>query len=124
MKRSFSVLVVEKSDVVRRLTKRLLKNEGLQVLEAPDAPGALALLFKPENHVDLVIIGEIGSRERGPSAFGRPLGGTSAAYGCERSTGMIGATLSGGTPIAARGCKPRPDRRGGVRQLGARKELR
>lgn len=64
MKRSFTVLVVEKSDVVRRLTKRLLKKEGLHVLEAPDAPTALAVLFQPEHHVDLVVIGEIGSPER------------------------------------------------------------
>jgi CheY-like chemotaxis protein len=58
---SYTVLVVEQADVVRRITKRTLCQEGCRVLEAANAPEALALLAMAETHVDLVLIGAVGS---------------------------------------------------------------
>jgi len=54
---SYTVLVVEQADVVRRITKRTLRQQGCRVLEAANAPEALALLAMAETHVDLVLIG-------------------------------------------------------------------
>ena len=65
MATSYTVLVVERADLVRRTIKRVLAQRGCRVLEAADATGALAVLATPEMRVDLVLIGAVGSLERG-----------------------------------------------------------
>jgi DNA-binding NtrC family response regulator len=62
---SYTVLVVEQADVVRWITKRTLSRQGCRVLEAANAPEALALLAMAETHVDLVLIGAVGSLDSG-----------------------------------------------------------
>jgi hypothetical protein len=61
---SYTVLVVEQTDVVRRITRRELAEGGCRVLEAANADEALAYLRRPDTHIDLVLIGAIGSVER------------------------------------------------------------
>jgi hypothetical protein len=61
---SYTVLVVEQTDVVRRITKRTLSQQGCRVLEAANATDALAFLGRPDTHIDLILIGAIGSVER------------------------------------------------------------
>jgi hypothetical protein len=61
---SYTVLVVEQADVVRRITTRKLAESGCRVLEAANANEALAVLRTPDTHVDLVLVGAIGSVER------------------------------------------------------------
>ena len=56
----YTILVVERTDVVRRLTKRTIARSGCRVLEAASAAEALAVLARPEIQVDLVLIGAIG----------------------------------------------------------------
>lgn len=62
---TYAVLVVERSDLVRRTIKRVLAGRGCRVLEAADATDALSVLATPEMHVDLVLIGAVGPLERG-----------------------------------------------------------
>ncbi len=57
---SYTVLVVDKADLVRRTTKRILAKKGCRVLEAADAPSALAVLATHQADVDLVLIGTVG----------------------------------------------------------------
>ena len=64
MATSYTVLVVEQTDVVRRIARRELAEGGCRVLEAANANEALAFLRKPDTHIDLVLIGAIGSVER------------------------------------------------------------
>lgn len=61
MAHSYTVLVVERTDFVRRVTTRTLAESGCQVLEAASADEALALLERPDTQVDLVLIGAVGS---------------------------------------------------------------
>ena len=53
---SYTVLVVDKADLVRRTTNRILTKEGYRVLEAADAKEALMVLAMPQAHVDLVLV--------------------------------------------------------------------
>jgi CheY-like chemotaxis protein len=62
---SYTVLVVEQTDVVRQITKRILSERGYRVLGAANTTEALAVLAMPETHIDLVLIGAVGSLERG-----------------------------------------------------------
>ncbi len=57
---SYTVLVVDKAELVRRTTNRTLTKEGYRVLEAADAKEALAVLAMPRARVDLVLIGAVG----------------------------------------------------------------
>jgi len=61
---SYTVLIVEQDDQVRCVTRRTLVNAGFRVLEAPDAPAALAILRRVVQHIDLVLIGAVGSSPR------------------------------------------------------------
>ena len=63
MDRAYTVLLVERTNAVRRRTKQLLGRIGFDVLEASDAPAALEVLTKAETRVDLVLIGAVGSPE-------------------------------------------------------------
>ena len=64
MAHSYTVLVVERTDLVRRITTRKLAHGGCRVLEAASANEALDLLARLDTQVDLVIIGAVGSVER------------------------------------------------------------
>jgi len=55
MDRAYTVLLVERTNAVRRRTKRLLGRIGFYVLEASDGPAALEVLTKAETQVDLVL---------------------------------------------------------------------
>jgi len=57
---SYTVLVVDKAEPVRRTTNRILTKEGYRVLEAADAKEALAVLAMLRARVDLVLIGAVG----------------------------------------------------------------
>ena len=63
MDRTYTVLLVERTNAVRRRTKQLLGRIGSYVLEASDGPAALEVLTKAETQVDLVLIGAVGSPE-------------------------------------------------------------
>ncbi len=58
---SYTVLVVDKAEPVRRTTNRILTKEGYRVLEAADPKEALAVLAKAPR-VDLVLIGAVGQQ--------------------------------------------------------------
>jgi CheY-like chemotaxis protein len=60
MDRPYTVLLVERAKPVRRLTKRLLRRLGFDVMEVSDAPAALEVLANGGRHVDLVLIGAVG----------------------------------------------------------------
>jgi CheY-like chemotaxis protein len=60
MDRPYTVLLVERAKPVRRLTKRLLRRLGFDVMEVSDAPAALEVLANDGRHVDLVLIGAVG----------------------------------------------------------------
>jgi hypothetical protein len=64
MATSYTVLVVEQTDVARRIARRELAEGGCRVLEAANANEALAFLRRPDTHIDLVLIGAIGSVAR------------------------------------------------------------
>jgi len=62
-----TVLIVASAPLVRRITNRILTEEGYRVLEAADADEALAVLGIPTANVDLVLLdvvlpGQTGSR--------------------------------------------------------------
>ena len=61
---SYTVLLVEQTEVVRRIARRELAEGGCRVLEAANANEALTFLRTPDTHIDLVLIGAIGSVER------------------------------------------------------------
>jgi len=61
---SYTVLLVEQTEVVRRIARRELAEGGCRVLEAANANEALTFLRRPDTHIDLVLIGAIGSVER------------------------------------------------------------
>ncbi len=61
---SYTVLVVDKAELVRQTTNRILTKEGYRVLEAADAKEALAVLAMPRARVDLVLIGAVGQLAR------------------------------------------------------------
>jgi two-component system, cell cycle sensor histidine kinase and response regulator CckA len=65
--RNGTVLVVEDEDGVRDLVRRVLEQQGHQVLEAPDGPAALQALQEFGESLDLVlsdvIVPEIGTTE-------------------------------------------------------------
>jgi len=63
---SYTVLVVERTDVVRQTAKRALAERGCRVIEAASTSEALAVLTRPETHVDLVLIGSVGGPPEGP----------------------------------------------------------
>jgi hypothetical protein len=65
MTTSYTVLVVEQTDAVRRNTSRALTERGCRVLEAADAVEAFAVLTTPGTRVDLVLIGVVGGPSRG-----------------------------------------------------------
>ncbi len=95
MATSYTILVVEQTDVVRRITTHKLAESGCRVLEAANANEALAFLRRPDTHVDLVLIGAIGSVEREQLGWEWPelpqvgspyahLGGGGAAEGADQ----------------------------------------
>jgi two-component system cell cycle sensor histidine kinase/response regulator CckA len=53
---AYTILIVEDSRVVRRVTNRMLTEEGYRVLEAADAEEALEILGMPRARVDLVLL--------------------------------------------------------------------
>ena len=63
MAASYTVLVIERADLVRRATKRALRERGCEVLEATDAAEALEVLTNRNHEVDLVLIGAVGAPE-------------------------------------------------------------
>ena len=64
MTTSYTVLVVERAEAVRRNTRRTLTKRGWRVLEAADAVEAVAVLTTPGTRVDLVLIGVVGGPSR------------------------------------------------------------
>jgi len=50
-----TILLVEDQDAVRRLTKSILKAYGYQILEAPNADGALGIAEKYSGEIDLLL---------------------------------------------------------------------
>jgi DNA-binding response OmpR family regulator len=52
----YTVLVVEDASLIRRITNRILTEEGYRVLEAADGAEALEVLRLPNAKVDLVLL--------------------------------------------------------------------
>jgi len=52
---SETVLLVEDEDLVRGLARRVLQQQGYEVLEAPEAPVALALCSRHAGRIDLLL---------------------------------------------------------------------
>ncbi len=60
------VLIVDDDEIVSRFLQRELAGKGFEVLRAPDAEGAAALLARPETRPDLILLDVRMPRIDGP----------------------------------------------------------